>query len=190
MSQAARCASLSDPELVQACLRGDEPAWKELVERYSRLVYSIALRCGLTAADADDVFQNVFVIVHRRLNTLKDQQLLAPWLITVTLREAKRMMRHLPHHSELDDSAPNGAEPPIDQVHRWEQQHLVRQALGQMDPRCREILTTLFLDATPASYQELAARIGVTSGSIGPTRARCIKKLEALLLSLGIDLDD
>ncbi len=40
----------SDPALVQACIDGDEGAWYELVERYSRLVYSIALRNGFPAA--------------------------------------------------------------------------------------------------------------------------------------------
>ncbi len=189
MSQATRSSYPSDPELVRACLDGEEAAWKELVERYSRLVYSIPLRYGLSPADADDVFQNVFLIVHRRLHTLKQQDLLAPWLITVTHREAKRLGKKLPTLAELDETLSDGADPPQDQVERWERQHLVRQALAQMEPRCREILTTLFLDSDLTSYERLAARLGITVGSIGPTRARCFKKLQAILVAMGLDSD-
>ncbi len=143
----------------------------------------------MSSVDADDVFQNVFLIVHRRLHTLKHQDLLAPWLITVTHREAQRLGKRLSSFAELDDSMSDGSDPPQDQVERWERQHLVRQALAQMEPRCRDILTTLFLDSNPTSYEELAARLGITVGSIGPTRARCFKKLQAILLAMGVDFD-
>lgn len=189
MSQATRSSYQGDPELVRACLDGEEAAWKELVARYSRLVYSIPLRYGLSSIDADDVFQNVFLIVHRRLHTLKHKDLLASWLITITHREANRLGQKLPSFAELDDSLSDGADPPQDLVERWERQHLVHQALAQMEPRCRDILTTLFLDSTPTSYQALAARLGITAGSIGPTRARCFKKLQAILLAMGIEFD-
>ncbi len=181
-------SATSDPELVRACLDGDEPAWKELVERYGRLVYSIPFRYGLNTADADDIFQDVFVIVHRRLDTLKDQTLLASWLITVTVRETQRWCKHARNHSTLDDRAPDGAQPPLEQVQQWERQHAVHQALAQLDPRCREILDALFLDGHPTSYEQLAVRLGVTPGSIGPWRARCFKKLEAILLKMGVDI--
>ncbi len=189
MSQATRTLYQSDPDLVRACLDGNELAWKELVERYSRLVYSIPLHYRLSAADADDVFQNVFLIVHRRLRTLKDHGLLAPWLITVTHREAQRLCKRSHSETELDDAMSDGADPPQDLVERWERQHLVRQALAQMEPRCREILTALFLDSDPTSYENLAARLGVTVGSIGPTRARCFRKLQAILHAMGVDFD-
>lgn len=187
MSQVMDSAT-SDPELIQACLNGDEPAWKELVQRYGRLVYSIPFRYGLNATDADDIFQNVFVIVHRRLDTLKDQTLLASWLITVTVRETQRWCKHTREHSPLDDTTLDGADPPLEQVQQWERQYAVHQALAQLEPRCREILTALFLDGDSASYEQLAARLGITTGSIGPTRARCFKKLEAILLKMGVDV--
>src|SRR5512144_1837201 len=74
----------SDQDLIQACLEGDETAWKDLVLRYGRLVYSVPRRYGLSAADADDVFQNVFTAVYRHLAGLRDQARLAAWLITIS----------------------------------------------------------------------------------------------------------
>ncbi|HYN88697.1 MAG TPA: sigma factor, partial [Ardenticatenaceae bacterium] len=70
----------SDPALIQACINGDQSGWNELVDRYGRLVYSIPQRYGLSATDADDVFQNVFTIVLRRLESLRDQTRLSAWL--------------------------------------------------------------------------------------------------------------
>ncbi|MBI5863956.1 MAG: sigma-70 family RNA polymerase sigma factor [Planctomycetes bacterium] len=86
-------SNTSDPSLVQACLDGSQQAWNELVDRYERLVYSVALKSRLSAADADDVFQTVFFSLHRNLPQLKDQARLSAWLITTTHRESWRVAR-------------------------------------------------------------------------------------------------
>jgi RNA polymerase sigma factor (sigma-70 family) len=179
----------SDQNLVQACLDGDESAWKEIVTRYGRLVYSIPRRYGLAATDADDVFQNVFTIVFRRLATLRDQTRLAAWLITVTHREALRLSKHLPPFSELDETSEDGHSPPLEQVQDWERQHLVHRALDQVGQPCRDLLTALFLDSGELTYEKVAQRLGIPVGAVGPTRARCFKKLEAILVALGFDSD-
>ena len=68
--------SVVDPELIRTCLRGDEAAWSKLVDRYRHLVYSVAKRYGLCDADADDVSQNVFVALFRKLGTIRNPSLL------------------------------------------------------------------------------------------------------------------
>jgi DNA-directed RNA polymerase specialized sigma24 family protein len=56
----SRYASQSDAELVRSCREGVAEAWNELVERYSRYVYAIAVRgFRLSDEDAEDVFQDV-----------------------------------------------------------------------------------------------------------------------------------
>ncbi|MBI4788066.1 MAG: sigma-70 family RNA polymerase sigma factor [Chloroflexi bacterium] len=182
-----RTAYRADSELVQQCLDGDQAAWKELVSRYARLVYSIPRRYGLAATDADDVFQNVFTIVFRRLGTLRNETRLTAWLITVTHRETMRLGKVLPRSDELDESAPDDDAPPLDQVQAWERQHLVHLALDQLGPPCRELVTALFLDSETPNYEKIAARLGLAVGGIGPTRARCFRKLEAILIALGFD---
>ncbi|MER3408303.1 MAG: hypothetical protein C4292_06150, partial [Nitrososphaera sp.] len=104
----------SDTDLIQACLNKDENAWKELVERYGRLVYSIPLRYGLSPADADDVFQNVFTIVLRRLSSLRNQSSLTAWLITITQRESQRVGKGNQPHDELDERLEDDGTPPPD----------------------------------------------------------------------------
>jgi RNA polymerase sigma factor (sigma-70 family) len=177
----------SDPRLIQACLAGDEAAWSELVEKYQRLVLSVARKCGLSDADADDVYQIVFTILYRRLEALTDQTRLSSWLITTTYRESWRFRKGSEIQPLIDEAIEDPGIPPEDLVAQAERERLVREAMIRLDRRCRDLLTALFLSAGAPSYDEIAKEFGMPIGSIGPTRARCFKKLEAILVELGID---
>ncbi len=176
-----------DSELIRACLSDDETAWRELVERYARLVYSIPLRRGMSAADADEIFQNVFTIVFRQLQNLRNERSLVAWLMRITHNECHRLLKGSLPDEEIDDSFPDTGTPPLEEVEIWEKQHLVRLALNQLEPRCQDLLTALFLESPPPSYEELAERLKIPVGSIGPTRTRCFKKLEEILIEMGFD---
>ena len=173
--------------LVHACLNGDERAWHELVERYGRLVYSIPHRMGLSAADADDVFQNVFLLLYRNLGSLRDQGRVSSWLITAAYRESWRTARLTGRYVNKEIESASEAAPPEAEVTRLEREQQVRQALRRLDERCRDLLTALFLDPGEPSYGEIATRLQMPLGSVGPTRARCFRKLEAALLNLGFE---
>ena len=83
----SRFADATDAELVRACRAGDQEAWNELVERYSRYVYAIAARgFRLSEEDAEDVFQDVFTRVYTRLDSLRDDSALRPWIAQLTRR--------------------------------------------------------------------------------------------------------
>ena len=80
-------SSLPDAELVRHCREGDADAWNELVERYSRYVYAIAVRgFRLSDEDAEDVFQDVFTRIYTRLDSLRDDSALRPWIAQLTRR--------------------------------------------------------------------------------------------------------
>jgi RNA polymerase sigma factor (sigma-70 family) len=179
-------AYLNDSDLINACLNKNESAWRELVDRYTRLVYSIALRAGLSKSDADDVFQNVFAIVFRQLRTLRDQKLIVAWIIRITYHEAHRVGRQYAASPEIPDSFPDASDLPEEQVQTWERRYQVRLGLDQLGQPCRDLLQALFLESPTPPYDEIARRLGIPTGSIGPTRARCFKKLETILIKIGI----
>ena len=82
----AREAS-ADAELVARCRAGDERAWAELVERFSRYVYAIATQgFRLSEADAEDVFQEAFARTYEHLDRLRDDAAIRPWLGQLTRR--------------------------------------------------------------------------------------------------------
>jgi len=172
----------SDEELVGACLRGDAAAWEALIARYQRLVYGIALRAGLPPADADDVFQNVSLKICLHLDSLRDHAALTGWVGAVTRRECLRRHRRRagePETTPLDDARDvPGGEPPADEaLLREERAHEVRRGLEELPPACQRLLGLLYGSEEPPPYADVAVRLGVPLGSIGPTRARCLKRL-------------
>src|SRR5881409_4085407 len=79
--------TLSDSELVSRCRAGDQAAWNELVERFSRYVYAISVQAfRLSDADAEDVFQEVFARAYQHLDKLRDDAAVRPWLAQLTRR--------------------------------------------------------------------------------------------------------
>src|SRR5206468_12208099 len=66
-------ASVADADLVARCREGDQSAWAELVNRFSRYVYAISIRVyRLQQPDAEDVFQEVFARTYESLGELRD----------------------------------------------------------------------------------------------------------------------
>src|SRR6476619_312492 len=79
--------TLSDSELVARCRSGDQQAWAELVDRFSRYVYAIAVQAfRLPEAAAEDVFQEVFARAYENLPKLRDDSAVRPWLAQLTRR--------------------------------------------------------------------------------------------------------
>lgn len=177
----------TDPRLVQACLKGDHSAWNELVERYQRLVFSIPRQYGLSGPDAEDVMQNVFEIVFRRLETLRDHTILSSWIIRITHRATVHHMRKGHNDQELLDEVCGIDKVGTKQLEHLETQHLVRQALKRLDTQSRKLMEA-FLSDSPPSYAELAKKLACPIGSIGPTRARAFKKLESILREMEVNL--
>jgi RNA polymerase sigma factor (sigma-70 family) len=177
----------TDKELLISCRRGDESSWKALVDRYQRLIYAIPRRAGLNEDQAGDVFQDVFVTLFEKLNEINEPDRLHAWLVTTARRKTWRLLskeRSLQGTRTGDADAGEEALAVVDEallpdetLVRLEDQHRIRTALADLDPRCRQLLTMLYYEPEPLPYSAIAAAVGTPEGSIGPTRARCLKKL-------------
>ena len=183
----------TDAALVARCRAGDASAWAALVRRFQRLVYAIALRAGLDEHAAADVFQTVFSRLLAHLPRLAQADKVQAWVVTTAKREALRQRQLAQRHPSLtraDDAEGESLEDRIadesplaeDALAHLQQLALLRAGLDRLDRRCRELLLLLFNDddATPV-YDEVARRLAMPVGSIGPTRARCLGKLRKLM---------
>ena len=75
-------------------LQGEHEAWKELVFRYSPMVYSVARRTGLSSDDAEDCMQQTWLKLFDNRYKIKEPEKLPGWLVTTTSRKAFRMVKH------------------------------------------------------------------------------------------------
>ncbi len=185
----------TDEQLVAACRAGDEGAWEALVKRYQRLIYAVPRRAGLDEDAAAEVFQEVFTTLLQNIETITQPSRLHAWLVTTARRKTWRVIRRArgarPFEGDREDAEdemltlPDEAPLADETLVELERQHLVRTALAEMDDRCRRLLTMLFYQAEQPSYAEIAAALGTSEGSIGPTRARCLKKLLGALRERG-----
>jgi RNA polymerase sigma-70 factor (ECF subfamily) len=94
-----------DSRLVQRCIDGDEEAWKQLVFRYQRLIYSISLRICRQREAAADVMEQVFLQLYQQLDEIRNLSCLPAWITTVTRRRACDYLRSSrPTEPLLDDA--------------------------------------------------------------------------------------
>ncbi|MDG4789199.1 sigma-70 family RNA polymerase sigma factor [Micromonospora sp. WMMD1102] len=173
--------------LVAAATNGDEFAWAELVRRYTPLVLSVIRAHRLNRTDAADVNQTVWLRLVEHLDRVREPAALATWLVTTTRRECYRLVRvgrRTQPFDPLDDAVeatigallPPDFTAPDENLLRAERRQALRDGFGQLPARCRELLSLLVADP-PASYREIAQRLGMPIGSIGPSQARCLRKL-------------
>jgi RNA polymerase sigma factor (sigma-70 family) len=171
---------LSDEAMVARCRAGEQAAWDELVERYSRYVYAIAVRAyRLEEADAEDVFQEVFARTYQHLDRLKDGAALKPWIARLTrnlcvdrLRELKRVAAEELEGEQADTE---------DAFGRLDLALSVHQAMESLPEHCREVLDRFF--ARDESYATIGEALDIPAGTIASRISRCLGRLRPLLAS-------
>ena len=164
----------SDAQLVARCRAGDPAAWSELVDRFSRYVYAIAVQAfRLPKQDAEDVFQEVFTKAYEHLGQLRNDEAVRPWLGQLTRRVCINRLRGTstaqPAEAEIDVPEPDDA------ITRLDEAFTVHDALAKLSPECREILDRFF--ARDESYRTIGDALRLPPGTIASRISRCLAKL-------------
>ena len=165
----------SDAALVARCRAGDDDAWRELVERFSRYVYAIAVQgFRLGQQDAEDVFQDVFARVYERLGSLRDDEAVRPWIAQLTRRVCIDRLRSGARESDADiDELPEL--PAEDVLTALEDAFDVHDAMAELPKNCQQILDRFF--ARDESYRTIGDTLGLPAGTIASRLSRCLDKL-------------
>lgn len=179
MSISPSSSDTTDEALLAACVSGERMAWDALIERYAGLVIGTARRSGASGPLADDVMQTVFAVLLRRVATIRDPAALPQWLIVTTKRTTWRLVR-------ASGAAPVGLPPdmldtggtdPVELLAAHERAGRVRGALDSLADPCRAIVRALFFEQPTPEYRVIAERLDLPIGSLGPMRARCLRRL-------------
>jgi RNA polymerase sigma factor (sigma-70 family) len=177
-------------ELVRAAGSGDRQAWDQLVDRFSTLLWSIAMAYRLSRPDAADVVQTVWLRLLENLDKLRDPDRVGAWLATTARRECQRALaqsrRVLPTDDDRRLEPRESLEPTPEEVAVMSERDRLLWA-AHLSESCRRLLRILVVAAPP--YEEVAAALGMPIGSIGPTRARCLERLRRRLSGSGISVD-
>jgi len=171
-------ATTSDAQLVARCRSGDADAWRELVERFSRYVYAISIRAfRLSEHDAEDIFQEVFARTFERIDSLRDDTSIRPWLAQLTRRlcidRLRAAAREQPAEEQLE---PAGVDETLEKL---DEALAVHEAMASLPEHCHEILDRFF--ARDESYRTIAEALDLPSGTIASRLSRCLGRLRELL---------
>src|SRR2546423_8135976 len=169
----------TDAELVSRCRRGDQAAWNELVERFSRYVYAIAVQgFRLSPSDAEDVFQEVCTRVYEHLDRLRSDDAIRPWIAQLTRRLCVDRLRAAKREGPAADEELEAAD--LDEsLAELDEAMAVRKCMEEVGEPCRDILDRFF--CRDESYRSIGTALGLPAGTIASRISRCLTKLRAAM---------
>ncbi|MCU0229211.1 MAG: sigma-70 family RNA polymerase sigma factor [Bryobacterales bacterium] len=179
-------------DLLLAGLRAcNEAAYEELISRFQQPVYNVVYRMLNDPNDANDVVQEVFFKVFRRVGSFRGESSLKTWIYRIAVNEAcnrrRYFQRHLRQEVDLERTAGTGwtledtlatdDRSPYDEVLGLEQHLLLEQALAGINPIYRAAL--VLREIEELSYEEIADILQVALGTV---KSRILRGREALRL--------
>jgi len=176
-----------EPGVVAAAQGGDERAFGQIVRQYQRAVFAIAYRMTCDAAAAEDMAQEVFLRVWRKLDTFRTAEPLRPWLLrlaTNTCINALKKRRPVPVSMLADDEGdarePVSREPEAHEVaSRQEVAARLEAAVAELPDDYRLIVTLRHVQEM--SYEEIAAALGRPLGTVKVQLFRARERLRRIL---------
>jgi RNA polymerase sigma factor (sigma-70 family) len=179
----------TDARLVRECLKGDEEAWSALIEKYKRLIYSIPVKYRFNSDDANDIFQAVCLELLSEVPKLRKPKALPKWLIQVASHKCfhRRRQQQRTEVSDEVEQQPEEIVPSYTEgiLREAEEEQKLRDALSALAPRCRQLVEMLFFEEPARPYKDVAASLGIATGSIGFIRQRCLERLRKQLVEAG-----
>jgi RNA polymerase sigma-70 factor (ECF subfamily) len=171
---------LTDAELLQSYMNGDETAFREIVDRYKNSLYAF-LKQFLNRMDlVEDVFQETFLQLFTSRESFDPSRPLRPWLFTIAANKAKDALRKAQRTSavpigtisesqemsfdEMLDSLSSDNTMPYEELEKDETAARVNDVMAQMPESLREILTMAYF--SKFSYKQMAEILSIPIGTV------------------------
>jgi len=176
-----------EADVIRRCLAGDERAHRELMRRYERPVFSVALRMLRQREDAEDVTQETFVRMFRALARYDPARPFSAWLFTITSRLAidllrRRKVRPVPlvrqeagSSEEETVDVPDLSPGPDVRTQHEEEERRVQDLIDTLPPHYK--IVVVLRHQQDLSYETIAEQLGLPLGTV---KAR-IHRARALL---------
>jgi RNA polymerase sigma-70 factor (ECF subfamily) len=180
-----------DRVLIESAQNGDKHAFKQLVQRHQRRAFAIALGLLRDEQDAREVVQEAFLRVYRGLDSFHGGSTFFTWLYRIVtnlsidlMRKPSRRDAVLDESREIDEadipllSRIDGADP-LDVLRRAEIRNKLEAALDALPAYHRGVI--LMREVEGLSYEEMAATMGVSKGTIMSRLFHARQKLQLAL---------
>jgi RNA polymerase sigma-70 factor (ECF subfamily) len=173
-----------DFELIQRFLKGDESAFNILIKRHQEKIYMLARRMLGNHLDADEVVQEVLIVVYRKLNTFKFESSFATWLYRITMTRSinfikKRNLKNTFSIFDLRKNKSNESDP-LEMVEGKEQFDIVEKLLAKLPPKQREIF--ILKNFEEMKYEEISEITGKSVGTLKANYFHSVNKLKEYLV--------
>src|SRR5580658_2220679 len=169
-SSLVRGDAADDMRLVARIRAGDQQAMSELYDRYSKVVYAVALRVLQDAGAAEDILQDVFLQLWRNPDAFDASRgSLAAWLAVISRHRSIDRLRQRRPETDIEDCVIAGGPDLRDETERTLVIEKVRGVLEQMNPDQRKVLELAFFQGL--THTEIAEKTGQPLGTI-KTRIR------------------
>jgi RNA polymerase sigma factor (sigma-70 family) len=178
-AQRAPQASLDLGPLVEAAKAGDHQSWELLVAHFTPKLRSVVRGYRLGEADVDDILQETWTAALTHIDRLRVPEAFGGWLLVTARRASLRVIeRSRREVVAIDEHLPNGVTErmPDSALLEHEERIAVNTAVERLPERQSTIVRALLLDSG-TSYADLADRLRIPLGSIGPTRERALARL-------------
>jgi len=183
-----------DTALVEQCLNGNGGAWEELVRNHARLVYGACYRFTGRGEDSQDLTQEVFLRVFRRLHTFNPESgAFRTWLLRLTrnllidnYRKTRKDQALDPLEDQifaLEEKSGLGADAER-LVNRREASELLSRSLQKLSPELREAV--ILRDLEQLEYREIAQTLEIPEGTVKSRINRGRRELARQLRALGV----
>lgn len=171
-------SKMTESELIDACLDNDRIAQRDLYERYSKAMYTIAYRMAGEQDLAADILQEAFIKVFRSLAKFRRESTLGAWIKTIVVRTALSKLKKQPKFTELPavDGPESGS---------WgdflEAEYL-EKAIQALPTGYRTVF--LLIEVEGYAHKEVAELLGITVGTSKSQLFYAKKKLRQIITKL------
>lgn len=177
-------------KLVERCIKGDEGAWEELVEKVTPAILSVCRIMRLSSEESLDIFGQVCYLLLHHLPKLKSSDKIIGYVSTITRREILRVIRRKQLFDTIDSEIVKSIsvtkfKSPDELLEDTKNLESLIKAVIELPPKEYKLIWYLFLDENELSYEEISKKLDIPVASIGPTRIRSLKKLKKILKRKG-----
>ncbi len=174
----------TDYELAQASAAGDMPSFEALYDRHSRRVYSLCLRMTQNVAEAEDLAQEVFIQLYRKVGSFRGESQFTTWLHRLTVNQ---VLMHFRKKGSRAEQTTEDGEAPVQVVRGTEDPSRMAavdrialdKAVSQLPPGYRTVF--VLHDVEGHEHEEIARMLGCSVGTSKSQLHKARMKLRGLL---------